>query len=335
VVGGSICVSVIIPALNEEAMIGRCLGSLIGSKCPTDGFEVILVDNGSTDHTLEVARSFSGHLNLTILQRPCINISGLRNEGAAAAKGEILAFLDADCLVPSDWIVNACCHLSSEGAGVIGGNIDIPGESRWVARAWYGIGYAPRDGEVTYVPSGNMLMRRSSFRRIGGFDESLKTSEDCELCFRAKESGMTVRAIGEMAVIHVRTPQTLTQFYLRERWHGTHVVKVFLANIKARPNLRAVVFAFYMLVCGAVTTIGLVLALFFGQYVALSIGVGGVITVPLLCSVRKLRAVRGKKYWATLIPLTVLHMVWGFARARALLSFRTFYHRATAPESGT
>lgn len=334
-VDSSIRVSVIIPALNEEEMIGRCLGSLLASKCPADRFAVILVDNGSTDRTLEVAQTFSAQLNLTILQRPGVNISGLRNQGAAVAKGEILAFLDADCLVPSDWIENACCHLGSESARVIGGNIAIPKDSRWVARAWYGVGYAPRDGEVTYVPSGNMLMRRSNFVKIGGFNESLKTSEDCELCVRARGAGLTVWAIGKMAVIHERTPQTLAQFYGRERWHGTHVARVFFTNIKALANFWAVAFAFHMLVCAAVASVGTVLALFFGQYAPLGVAVGGMIIGPLLCSVRKLRTVHGKKYWLTLIPLTVLHMVWGFARARALVSFQTFYPRASTLENET
>ncbi len=330
--GGSGYVSVIIPALNEEEMIGRCLQSLAASQFPSEGFEVILVDNGSTDQTLEIAESFRGQLTLTILERPGVNISGLRNLGAAAAKGDILAFLDADCLVPFDWIKNACCYLTSEGGGVIGGNIDIPEASRWVARTWYGVGYAPKDGEVTYVPSGNMLMKSSSFRQIGGFDERLKTSEDCELCFRARKAGMSVRAVGKMAVIHVRTPQTLAQFYMRERWHGTHVAKVFFANIRALANVRAVAFAACMLLCGMGAAIGAVLAVFFNHYALLAIAVGGIITGPLLCSVRKLRAVHGKKFWLTLFPLTVLHMVWGFARARALVSFRTFYSRTAAQE---
>jgi glycosyltransferase involved in cell wall biosynthesis len=326
----SLRVSVIIPARNEEEMIGKCLTSLVESNYPIDAFEVILVDNGSTDRTLEVAQTFSGMLKLTILQQRGVNISALRNLGASVAKGEVLAFLDADCSVPADWLENAVLHLSSGFSGVIGGNIDIPEDSRWVARSWYKVGYAPKDGEVTYVPSGNMLMRRSTFSRIGGFNESIATSEDCELCFRARGAGFNVRAIGEMAVIHWRTPQTLREFYRREVWHGTHVAKVFFQNIRAMANFRAVAFAFFMLTCGAGAVIGTFMAVFLHRYVLLCFAIGGMITGPLFSSIYKMRMVRGKRFWRYLIPLTLVHMAWGFARARALISNRSLTPRAVA-----
>jgi hypothetical protein len=245
-----------------------------------------------------------------------------------------LAFLDADCSVPANWIENAALHLASDSAGVIGGNIDISNDSRWVARAWFKVGYAPKDGEVTYVPSGNMLMKRSTFLRIGGFNESIKTSEDCELCFRARGAKFTVREISEMAVIHWRTPQTLLEFYRREVWHGEHVAKVFLENIRAMANFRAVAFAVYMLACSVGVLIGAVLAVFYRQYVLLGFAVGGIFAGPLLWSIRKMRFVHGKKFWFNLIPLTLLHMTWGFARAKSLISFRSFYPRAVAKKNG-
>jgi glycosyltransferase involved in cell wall biosynthesis len=331
---GSFRVSVIIPALNEEKMIGRCLSSLAGSRFIENAFEVILVDNGSTDRTLEIAQSFSNQLNLTIQQLPGVSISALRNLGAATAKSEVLAFLDADCSVPANWMDNAVLHLASESAGVIGGDYDIPEDSSWVARAWYKGGYAPKDGEVTFVPAGNMLMRRSTFQRIGGFNEGIKTSEDCELCIRARGAGLTVQAIREMAVIHWSTPQTLLEFYRREVWHGAHVAKVFFENIRAMENFRAVAFAVYMLACSAGAFIGGVLAVFYRQYVILGFAVGGMFAGPLLCSIRKMRLVHGKKFWLNLIPLTLVHMVWGFARARSLLSNRSSSPRAAAQKNG-
>jgi glycosyltransferase involved in cell wall biosynthesis len=328
---GSLPVSVIIPAWNEEEMIGRCLASLAGSCFPANSFEVIVVDNGSTDRTLEIVHSFSSQLKLTILQHPGVSISALRNMGAAAAKGDVFAFLDADCSVPATWIENAVLHLASESAGVIGGNIDIPEDSRWVARAWFKVGYAPRNGEVTYVPSGNMLMRRSTFVRIGGFNESVKTSEDCELCFRAREGGFTVQEVSEMAVTHWRTPQTMLQFYRREVWHGANVAKVFFENFRAMTNVRAVAFAVYMLICCVGALAGFVFAVFLRQYVILGLTVGAMFAGPCFCSIRKMSSVHGKKFWFNLIPLTLLHMTWGFARAKSLVSFEIFYPRA-APQ---
>jgi glycosyltransferase involved in cell wall biosynthesis len=325
----AIRVSVIIPTLNEEKMIGKCLESLAESCYPLDRFEVILVDNGSTDHTLEIARSFSTRLRLTILQRPGVNISALRNLGAAAAEGEVLAFLDADCSIPVNWFENAVLHLASEYAGVIGGDYEIPEDSSWVARVWFEVGYAPKDGEVTYVPSGNMLMKSSTFRQIGGFNEAIKTSEDCELCFRAREAGFSVRLIREIAATHWSTPQTLLEFYRREVWHGTHVAKVFFQNLRAMTNFWAVAFAAYMLACVAGALIGGIQAILFHRYLILDSSVIGMFVGPFFCSIRKLRFEHGKRFWLNLLPLTLVHLAWGFARATSLVFNRSVSPRAT------
>src|ERR1041385_3066715 len=97
-----ISISIIIPALNEEKMIGRCLDSLTRLAFAHDRFEVLVVDNGSRDKTLMIAYSFKDRLNLKVLQQAGVRISALRNLGARSASGEIVAFLDADCLAPED-----------------------------------------------------------------------------------------------------------------------------------------------------------------------------------------------------------------------------------------
>lgn len=321
----TVSVSVIVPTLNEERMIGKCLESLAESDYPRDRFEVIVVDNGSRDRTLEIARSFSTRLRLTVLQQAGVNISGLRNLGAAAAKGEVLAFVDADCSIRANWMEKAILHLASEDAGVIGGDYEIPENSSWVARVWFDIAYATKDGEVTFVPSGNMLMKSSTFRQIGGFNETLKTSEDCELCFRAHEAGFPVRLIREIAVIHWGTPQTLKQFYRKQVWHGTHVAKVFFQNLRAMTNFWAVAFAAYMLIAGLIVVFGGFLALFYREYLVLCLALCALLLGPLLCSIRKLRFFHGKMFWLNLAPLTLLYLTWGIARARSLMVLRILH----------
>lgn len=323
----SVRVSVIIPALNEEEMIGECLDCLDQSEFFRNSFEVIVVDNGSTDRTMEIACSYSSRFKVIVLQKIGVNISALRNLGAVEAKGEILAFLDADCLVPRDWLTNATRQLQSEETGIVGGNISIPHDSRWVARAWYGVGYAPKNGEVSYVPSGNLLVRRSRFFQVGGFNEDLKTSEDFDLCVRARTAGFPILAVAEMAVVHLRTPQTLTAFYRRERWHGTHVFKALLNNLHETANFRAVAFAVYILGCCIGMLAGLGLGLFVGQYSIFAAALAGMIIASFACSVRKLRTVRGRAYWHTLPPLTLLHLVYGVARASALLNLQWIWRR--------
>jgi glycosyltransferase involved in cell wall biosynthesis len=316
----SVRVSVIIPALNEEAMIGKCLNCLEQSEFPRDSFEVIVVDNGSTDRTLEIVHSYSSRLNSKVLQKAGVNISALRNLGAAEAKGDILAFLDADCLAPRDWLRTATQQLQSADSGIVGGKYSIPRDSRWVARAWYGVGYVPNSGEVSYVPAGNLVVRRSRFLQVGGFNEKLRTTEDFDLCVRARNAGLPIRAVAEMAVVHLGTPQTLGAFYRRECWLGTHVVKAFRGNLRERAYFRAVGFALCVVVCCLGVVAGLGLGLIFRQYTLLSAALAVLMVAPLACSLRKLRAVHGRTFWMTLLPLTVLHLVYGVARARALLN---------------
>jgi len=90
-------VSIIVPALNEEQVIGRCLEAVAANDFPLEQMEVILVDNGSKDRTIAIARSYEKSLPLRVLERKGVHISAMRNAGAREARGELLAFLDADC----------------------------------------------------------------------------------------------------------------------------------------------------------------------------------------------------------------------------------------------
>src|SRR5262249_37760987 len=174
----------------EAEMLGGCLESLAAANYSSEKFEVIVADNGSVDATIEVAQSYASRLQLTILRRPGVTVSKLRNFGASLARGEILAFLDADCVVTHKWLQNAELYLTPHRSGILGGFIDIPQNSRWVAQTWYGFGYRPKTGNVSYVPAGNLLLRRSSFVELGGFREELRTAEDFDLCLRARKCGL-------------------------------------------------------------------------------------------------------------------------------------------------
>ncbi len=124
-------VSVIIPAYNEGAYIGGCLKALKQQEFIP--LEVILVDNGSTDRTVQIA----SELGAKILRNDKVNIAGLRNLGAGVASGEILAFLDSDCLPEPGWIRYAVERLEEEDIGVTGCHCSLPRETTWVERAWY------------------------------------------------------------------------------------------------------------------------------------------------------------------------------------------------------
>ena len=308
-------VSIIIPALNEEKVIGTCLRSLADLDAARDSFEVILVDNGSTDRTVEIARSFSTTLNLTVLEKPGVHISALRNLGAARARHPILAFLDADCVAPSTWLAESAGLLARPGVGAVGAHYLIPSESGWVARAWYGHLNSEKQGDLVWLPSGDLFVTRSTFSRLGGFDESIETNEDCEFCGRVRASGLRVVGDSSLAVVHLGTPQTLAGFYRKIRWHGTDGLRVFLREFPSMSFAGPLLFALYTVFCLAGLGIGAVLALGRWNPKIFTLFLIALILPSLLLSTRL--ALRRKK-WNDLLPLTVLYLTYGMARARAL-----------------
>lgn len=212
-------ISIIIPAKNEEKYIRCCLESVKCLKYPKDFLEIILVDNGSEDKTRDIAKSF----DVNVLSFGGDSISSVRNYGAQNSKGEILAFLDADSVVPPDWIMSGLTLLEGPEVSCVGFSFALPGaESSWVERNWHFLSCnAKRYGtmRVNWLPSFNLLVKREKFEAIGGFDESLKTCEDVD--FGERLSAMsTVLFSDTVSVKHLGGARTLKEFFLKEIWRG-------------------------------------------------------------------------------------------------------------------
>jgi glycosyltransferase involved in cell wall biosynthesis len=319
----TVTVSIIIPALNEEKMIGRCLESLTNMDFPRDRFEVIVVDNGSTDRTIETAKSFQDRLNLQVLEKTGVRISALRNLGAREARGSILAFLDADCLAPNGWLERIVSLTSGDSAGVLGAHYLLPESSSWVGRTWHRYHEAEKAGDVSHVPAGDLVMRRDEFLRLNGFDETIQTNEDYELCERVRAAGMTVRAFPQIGVVHLGTAQSLRVFFRKQAWHGTHVVKVFLRNVSGSHNLKAVLFAGYTLLCLLGILAGIAWSIFAGGRWSVPIAaIVGLFLPPLALSAKQVAA---SAKWSDFFPLMTLYLTYGVARAKALLSIHHFF----------
>lgn len=309
-------ISVIVPALNEESVIARCLASLKQQKLPSRCFEVIVVDNGSTDATREIARSFRGWLSLTVIERRGARISALRNCGAAIARGGFLAFLDADCVAPHHWLRQIVDLLRADNCRIVGAQYRIPPSSSWVAKAWYGDLWQMKNGPVSYVPGGDLAIARELFMNLGGFDETIVTSEDTEFCERAAASSVPILAVPSLSVVHLGTPQTLAGFYRKQSWHGINVHRVFLRDMLHSKSRKAMLFAVYMLIASAVFVAGACAGAISGRAAEALAGAAGLLMAP---AVLALLACRERKHWSQLLPLTVLYAAYGMARALCLL----------------
>lgn len=208
--------SIIIPAKNEEANIGRCLDSINSVAWARSQYEVILVDNGSMDRTVEIARGKGA----VVYIKPELTISGLRNFGAGCASGDILVFLDADCTVAESWFVTASSYLNSQDIACFGSPPIVPHDATWVQKAWFAVRKKKMDhGETDWLESMNMFVRREAFAASGGFDESLITCEDYDLSMRLRQFGMIVTD-SSIVAIHHGEAATVAHFFRKELWRG-------------------------------------------------------------------------------------------------------------------
>jgi glycosyltransferase involved in cell wall biosynthesis len=122
-------ISIIIPAKNEEKLIRSCLNSLKALDYPKDKLEIIVVDGLSTDQTDTVARE----LGATVISNVKQTVSPGRNIGFENAKGELIAFTDADCIIDKNWLTNCVKYFEQdEAVACVGGpNLTPEGESNF------------------------------------------------------------------------------------------------------------------------------------------------------------------------------------------------------------
>jgi glycosyltransferase involved in cell wall biosynthesis len=185
-----IVVSVVIPVYNGVETLGDQLAALQRQR-PTERFEVIVADNGSTDRTVDVARRYAdGWPPVRVVDASrTAGVAHARNVGAAAARGRLLLFCDADDVVGVGW-VGAMVDAWRAGGLVMGGRIDGDGAPDVVA--WRGpIQHdgLPADFQP-YVLGANLGCDLEVFRRLEGFDESFTIAgEDCDFSFRAQMLG--------------------------------------------------------------------------------------------------------------------------------------------------
>ncbi|MBP1728972.1 MAG: glycosyl transferase family 2 [Deltaproteobacteria bacterium] len=208
--------SVIIPAKNEAANIGRCLDSINQVTWDNNCYEVIVVDNGSTDQTVEIAVKKGARVFI----RPELTISGLRNFGAEQASGEILVFIDADCTVFTSWLVKASAYLMRKDVACFGSPPIVPEDGSWIPKAWFAVRKKRADlCETDWLESMNMFVRRDAFAASGGFDEALITCEDYDLSVRLQKYG-TIISDSSIVAVHHGEAATVGHFFRKELWRG-------------------------------------------------------------------------------------------------------------------
>jgi GT2 family glycosyltransferase len=217
-------VSVVVPVRNGADSLPPLMRSLEAQTLARDRFEVIVVDNDSSDRTAEVAADHGAQ----VVKEPIANRSRARNRGAAAAAASLYAFTDVDCIAHPGWL--EALLRCAPSAPLVAGEVKLRvsehpntierfealwrfGQRSWVERGW--------------AATANLLVHREAFDAIGGFDPTWRhIGEDVDFCIRARAAGYALGYCEDAAVDH-RGEHELGPFLRRFFLHGYSVNQTF------------------------------------------------------------------------------------------------------------
>jgi glycosyltransferase involved in cell wall biosynthesis len=215
-------VSIIIPARNEARYIQRALRSVAGQTWPLDRLEVLVVDNGSLDDTVQVVRTFIGsHSSLAIrlLDEPIAGVSRAKNRALQAAKGRWLIFMDADSRMRSDLVGQV---VRWGRMGYAAGSIPVIADSRDpIDRGFFAL--LEFGKRLFNIQAQMFFCSREAYTRIGGFAEDLRLAEDRDFLDRIRDAGLPMCRISSSWIatsprrLHT-LPGRLNMFVMFFRW---------------------------------------------------------------------------------------------------------------------
>lgn len=225
----ALSVSVIIPAFNAEETIGDALAALEAQTCQKP-FEILVVDDGSTDATARIVQSYP---HVKYLFQPNAGPASARNYGARRATGNILLFTDADCCPEREWVEKMVGGFSDPDIAVVAGGYGIANPGSWLARV---IHYEIKYRHHRLMPefpkafgSYNFAIRHEVFDAVGGFNAAYRraSGEDNDLSYKVLQRGSRIRFLRSALVDHYH--QTKFGKYMKEQFrHGIWRVRMYI-----------------------------------------------------------------------------------------------------------
>jgi len=315
-------VSFVVPVRDDAACLRQCLESIRRSDYPPELYELVVVDNGSRDDSVDVARRYAA----TVLEIPDLPIGQLRNRGSQEVRGEILAFVDADHEIDPGWIRAAVEVLEDPTVGAVGALCTAPSAGTWVQLAYDSLrARQPGSRDVEWLGSGNLAVRRKTFQQLGGFDTGLETCEDVDLCLRLRAAGHRIVNDGRLRSVHFGDPPTLRRLFLGELWRGRDNLRVSLRGPMSLRGIPSIAIPLVDLGCLVLVAVGVLSFRREGLLLA-AVAAGALVGFAGLRAVRMTINSPDRGLLA-LAPAFAVAIVYDVARALALV-FRHRHHRA-------
>ncbi|MEA5580827.1 glycosyltransferase [Nodularia harveyana UHCC-0300] len=235
-------ISAIICTHNRDSYLGAAIDSLLAQDFRGE-FEVVVVDNGSSDRTREVVEQRLGDRRVKYVFEPTIGLSVARNTGARVASAEILAYLDDDAVASTSWLqVLYAAYQDNSQLAIAGGKVTLLWPPNIEPPSWLSPGLAGNLGaydlgdSMVYIqqpgltPRGlNYSLRRSFLEEIGGFDphlgrvgKNLLSNEELQMTEFALQRGWQVAYLPQALVAHNVAPERLKRSWFLNRgwWQG-------------------------------------------------------------------------------------------------------------------
>jgi cellulose synthase/poly-beta-1,6-N-acetylglucosamine synthase-like glycosyltransferase len=213
-------VSVVVPVYNAKNTLNRCVESLLEQTYPKDKYEVVMVDNGSKDNSKEILQQYPVIIEESLAQ----SSYAARNKGIAAAKGEILAFTDADCIADKYWIEKGVNGFNKQNVGAVAGEVKGFKPANYIEE--YLVDKQELSQEKTskiyflpYAKTANVFYRKDVFKKIGGFPKEWISAGDADLAWRMQlETKYKLEFITEAFVYHRHRSTLASMFKQTIKW---------------------------------------------------------------------------------------------------------------------
>lgn len=225
--------SLIIITRNRARLLERALQSLQGQTYPVE--EIIVVDNGPSDATAEVARAFASSLPIRYVSESRPGYGVARNRGVKEAQGRIVLFLDDDCRPQPPWAQILVGELKAGTAEMVGGarvctQKGLPSLLDYLSTDAPVLHPSRPRRPATHLSTSNLALLREVSERVGEFDETLVMCEDRDFCVRARKHGFRLFYLPEACVEHEPPIHTFRDYLVKMEHYGYGTAQYFLKH---------------------------------------------------------------------------------------------------------